>query len=342
MNHTRSLLKNGNPALWLACALVFCASRHTASAQAAGVPIESDEILVEDAPLVAKATALREAGKLMDVRQVAAALKSPKPTPLVLPAPSAQRMEPRAIAELGRKALVRIGWFYLEKGTKEWHVNLADGYAITADGAVATCHHCIAPEEQEMTEGFLIASDASGNVLPVTAVLAQDQEMDAAILRVEGGKFTPLPLNDQTAPGEAVYVFSDPMCAVGYFTSGMLNRFFWLDGKASTNVASIEGARNLRIHVSADWAPGSSGAALMDACGNSIGHVSVIDPLVSDDPLPPEEKSEKTDKKSPKSPLPPATGNSVLMILHEAVSARGVRMLAESMAAGTPAPVEAK
>jgi hypothetical protein len=335
-------MKNQRTALWLACALVFNMSRIPAAAQAAGVPIETDEVLIEDAPLVAKALVLKEAGKLLGIKQVEAALKSPTPAALLLPAPSTQRLEPRALANLGRRALVRIGWFYLEKGTKEWHVNLADGYAVTADGAVATCHHCVAPEEQEMKDGFLIASDASGNILPVTAILAQDKEMDAAILRVQGGDFTPLPLNDQTAPGDTVYVFSDPMCVVGYFTSGILNRFFWLDGKRSTNAASIEGARNLRIHVSADWAPGSSGAALMDTCGNAIGHVSVIDPLVSDDPLPPVEKAVKPGKKSPKAPPPPPADNSVLITLHEAVSAKGVRMLAESMNTAAAVPVDAK
>ena len=298
-------------------------------AQAPGVPVERDETLTDDAPLVAKAAALRDSGKLLSSKQIAAALKSPKPEPLALPEPSAERLEPRALAERGRKALVRIGWFYLEKRSKQWHVNLADGYSISADGAAATCHHCVAPEEQEMSEGYLIASDASGNVFPVTAVLAQDKEMDAAIVRVEGGEFAPLALNDQTAPGDTVYVFSDPMSAVGYFTSGILNRFFWLDGRKSTDPSAIEGARNLRIHVSADWAPGSSGAAVLDVCGNAVGHVSAIDPLVSDDPLP-EEKPGKQGKKSKKK-SPPLTDHSALIVLHEAVPARSVRMLAKSM-----------
>ncbi len=191
-------MKIRTSALSLSLALGFCITPNPAKAQALGVPIENDEILTEDAPLVAKAMALKQAGKLLNMKQVEAALKSPSPVPLVLPTPYTRRLEPRAIAELGRKALVRVGWFYLEKETKEWHVNLADGYAITTDGAVATCHHCVAPEEQEMAEGFLIATDASGNVLPVTAVLAQDQEMDAAIIRVQGGEFAALPLNDQT------------------------------------------------------------------------------------------------------------------------------------------------
>jgi len=333
-------MKLWNPACRIAAlafvgAAIFALHPNRMFAQAPGVPIERDEILTDDAQLVAKAAALKDSGKLLSSKQITAALKSPSPAPLVLPARSAERLEPRALAERGRRALVRIGWLYLEKRSKEWHVNLADGYAISADGAMATCQHCVAPEEQEMREGYLIASDASGNVFPVTAVLAQDKEMDAAIVRVEGGNFTPLALNDQTAPGDTVYVFSDPMSAVGYFTSGILNRFFWLDGRKSTDASAIEGARNLRIHVSADWAPGSSGAAVLDACGNAVGHVSVIDPLVSDDPLSPEEKPGKPGKKSKKK-SPPPTDHSTLIILHEAVSARSVKMLAEAMGAALP------
>ena len=305
-------------------------------AQAPGVPVERDEILTDDAPLVAKAAALKGVGKLLSNKQIAAALESPSPAPLVLPAPSVERLEPRALAERGRKALVRIGWYYLGKRSKKWHVNLADGYAISADGAAATCRHCVAPEEQEMREGYLIAADASGNVFPVTAVLSQDKEMDAAIVRVEGGNFTPLALNDQTAPGDTVYVFSDPMSAVGYFTSGILNRFFWLDGSKSLDAGSLEGARNLRIHVSADWAPGSSGAAVLDVCGNAVGHVSVIDPLVSDDPLSPVDKPGNQGKNAKKKSAPPAD-RSTLIILHEAVAARGVRLLARQMAEPLPA-----
>ena len=314
-------------AFFLVGAAIFALLPNRIFAQASGVPIECDEILADDALLVAKASVLKDAGKLLSNKQITALLKSPKPAPLVLPAPSVDRLEPRALAERGRKALVRIGWFYLEKRSRKWHVNLSDGYAISADGAVATCQHCIAPEEQEMREGFLIAADASGNVFPVAAVLAQDKEMDAAIIRVEGGNFTPLALNDQTAPGDTVYVFSDPMSAVGYFTSGILNRFFWLDGKKSMDAAVIEGA-------------GSSGAAVLDVCGNAVGHVSVIDPLVSDDPLP-EEKSGNPGKNTKKKP-PPPTDHSVLIILHEAVSARSVRMLAESMNGTLPAAPAAK
>jgi S1-C subfamily serine protease len=314
----------------LACA-ILCATLPV-HGQAPGVPIENDDIFIEDAPLVAQAEALKKAGELLSVHQIKVAMKSPSPAALTLPAPSAQRLEPRAIADTARKALIRIGWYYREKDTKEWHVNLAAGYAITVDGAVATCYHCIDPAEAEVKDGFLIAADAAGHILPVTAILACDEEMDAAIVRVRGSPFTPLPLNDQTAPGDAAYVFSDPMGVTGYFTAGIVNRFFWSGETGSADATTLAGARNLRIHASTDWAPGSSGAALLDACGNAIGHVCAIDPLTMDDSSVPE-KSRQPDKKSPKAAPPPTSDKTVMLTLHEAIPARGVKLLAESMTA---------
>lgn len=322
------------PLLSISCGLLLALNPPQAAGQAPGVTIERDEVLLDDAPLVTQASALRKLGKLMDAQRVSAELESPRPAPISLPAPSPVRIEPRALAAKGRAALVRVGWYYREKHSKQWHVNLADGYAIADGGVVATCHHCVAPEEQEMKDGFLIASDADGTVFPVTAILAADKALDAAIIRIEGGKFPPLPLNTETAPGDPVFVFSDPMGTIGYFTSGMLNRFFWLDGTHSTNPANLEGQRNLRIHVSCDWAPGSSGAALLDACGNAIGHVSVIDPVIDDDPPPAQLPAAKNAGKSP----PPPADHSVLMILHETVPARGVKMLADAMKAAADQP----
>lgn len=43
-----------------------------------GVLIENDDIFIEDAPLVAKANVLKQAGKLLSIKQVKSALKSPR------------------------------------------------------------------------------------------------------------------------------------------------------------------------------------------------------------------------------------------------------------------------
>lgn len=47
----------------------------------------------------------------------------------------------------------------------------------------------------------------------------------------------------------------------------MVNRFY---------VRGKKGDESSRMEVSTDWAPGSSGAAVVDQCGNAIGHVSEI------------------------------------------------------------------
>jgi len=291
-------------------------------AQAPGVPIENNHLSMKDPALIAKAQALRDAGKLLGKDQVIAAMKALPSVEVALPAANTRQLEPREIAVRGRRALLRIGWFYICPRCDKLHVNLSGGYAISADGAVATCWHVVAPERQDMRDGQLIASDADGNVMPVTAVLGFDKELDTAILRVPAGRLTPLPLNDLSEVGDAAFVFSDPLEYAGYFSSGIINRFYWSDGKPRRAVDTLAAARRLRVNVSTDWAPGSSGAAVMDACGNAIGHVAVIKALSNDKPSRP--------TASPGGQKDPPRSKETMIVLHEAVPARGGKLLLEA------------
>ena len=76
-------------------------------------------------------------------------------------------------------------------------------------------------------------------MLPVTAVLAKSKSMDAAILRVSGGRFTPLPLNDEVAPGDAAFCLSDPSGRSGYLSVGIVNRFYWLPAATASQARSM-------------------------------------------------------------------------------------------------------
>ena len=312
-----------------------------ARAQAPGEPIERSGAPSEDLSLVAKAKALREAGRLLDKARVTAQLAAPHPARLELPAPQTRLLPPREIAARARQACLRVGWYEYCKECKDWHLNLAGGYAITSDGAVATCFHCVEPPA-EMGEGNLVAVDAGGTVLPVTAVLAACRRLDTALLRVEGGAFAPLPLNPDAGAGDPAYVFSDPLDTRGYFSAGIVNRFYWLEDRKA-NLATLAGVQRLRFNVSTEWAPGSSGSAVLDACGNAIGHVAVIAPLhETEDDREPAARGD-TGATAPEKPGTPPLRDP-LITLHEAVPARGVRMLAKTMdhaAAAKPAAAAA-
>lgn len=343
-------------------------------AQAPGVPIESNAPLLKNEPLLQKAKVLREAGKLtLNIAKVKEQLASPVGASVSLPAASTKALSGREVAERARGGYLRIGWYYLCPRCDHWHLNLAGGYAVAQDAA-ATCHHCVVPGN-DMREGYLIAVDPQGEVLPVTAVLAGSKTLDAAVVRIEGGKYTPLAFNDNVAPGDAAYCFSEPLGQHGYFSHGIVNRFYWkTDAGAKAQAGSFEQWKHLRVNVSTDWAPGSSGSAVLDQQGNVIGHVSTISPMAEGgrataatigadgaavlekvpvekpkaaEPKPIEKKPEekKPEEKKPDAPKPEAPrtrtdrfGGATLITLHEAVPARGiVSMLAAKPAAGVPA-----
>ncbi len=325
-----------------ALALILATSPAQLHAQDSGVAIEPLQLPLADGAVLAKAKALKDGGKLLSREQVQAGMMSPKPETLKLLPVSTRAMKPREIASRARRALVRVGWFFLCPRCNHWHLKVAGGYAITADGAVTTCRHCIAGEDVQMREGYLLALDANDDVLPVSAVLAQDPVMDVAILRVAGGKLAPLALNDRVAPGDTAYLYSDPMGVAGYFSAGMVNRFFWRTPGRHASPTTLAGARDFRMHVSTDWAPGSSGAPVLDACGNVVGHVAVISSFqrntappepVKGKPAPTDPNNAKDDGHAQAPVAPPSGGGATMMTLHEAVPARAVRLLAESLAA---------
>jgi hypothetical protein len=312
-------------------------------AQASGVPIEDPRSLMQNPSLLEKAKALRDAGKLLDVEKVKTLLAAPVPSPIELPVANTKPLRGREIAERARRAYFRLGWYYLCPRCGHWHFSFANAYAISADGAIASCHHVVAPT-RETREGYLVALDPAGEILAVTTVLAKSQTLDAAIVRVEGGTFTPLPLNDNVAPGDPVFCLSDPLDERGYFSEGIVNRFYWKRAPKG-DLESLDALKNLRVNVSTDWAPGSSGAAVLDQCGNAIGHVSTISPLSegAHQPAPAPEAENESEKAKPAQARNDRFNGATLITLHEAVPARGLLALAKTInveAAKVTAPSE--
>lgn len=314
-------------------------------AQAADVPIRAQTqqgLKAEERAIGKQIAALITAQKLPTSATVEAWCKAPTPHPLTLPPVHTKELEPAALATLAHSAQVRIGWSFLCTHCDQWHTAMMGcGYAITADGAVATCAHALQRPPMEVRDARLIAVTADGVVHPVTAVLACDEAMDAAIVTIDA-TLTPLPLATEVRPGDRAYCWSRPLEQRDFFGTGMVNRFY-LD----RDVADEHGRDSLpflaavRMDVDMPWAPGSSGAALLDRCGNAIGHVSEIRTLNNGLPAPgmpgamsaAEGQKRRDGEEQEEEQEQPATlgdleARNTMITLHVAVPVRGVQFLA--------------
>lgn len=248
----------------VAWALVY--SLQLGYAQAPGVVIVSNTNQAEKSS-IKKVEKLAAEGRLLSKEQVEEQLESGHRCQLALPKPSATELTPREIWKQANRAYVRVGWQFLCGKCDNWHWNMSGGYYITSDGVVATCYHVVEPNPAHH-EGFLIVATEDGMIYPVEAILAADKTIDVCILKVAVPKaVTALPLNTNVYPGDSNWCYSYPSKHPGYFSQGIVNRFF--DSKEKKY-------RGTRMEVSTDWSPGSSGAALLDVYGNAIGHVSTI------------------------------------------------------------------
>jgi S1-C subfamily serine protease len=277
--------------------------------EAQGIPVyRADEEVSEDALLRKRAEELYSRGLSLPI-SIAKEQLSRCSCQLSLPQPHDRPMEGRALWSAARKSFVRVGYYYHCKGCKRWRLDLSCGFFLTEDGAVATAYHVLV-QNKAMGKGCLIVIDDEGIVYPVAEIAAANKTSDVCILRVKTTENTsPLPLNEDARPGDRVFCFSDPMGERSYFSAGMVNRLAELPKQENG------GAPPLMLDVSTDWAPGSSGAAVIDECGNAIGLVSMILAL-QDDEKGLYSKGEHS--------------SATWMVVHEAVSARELKALIRS------------
>lgn len=223
-----------------------------------------------ESKLVTQAVQLAGEDKLPSAQNLKDWLQNPSGAAPSLPAISTTNLSPREIAKRAAAAYLRVGWVYQCSKCSRWHTNLAGGYAIAPD-VIATAHHVLSPpEKMKPGSGHPIAVKGEDEVLIIQAVVAADADADVALLRVNASSLVPLPLNPDIEVGDPVYCLSEPNGERPYFSAGIVNRF----GRETSAKSRTPQAR--RINVSTDWAPGSSGAAILDTHGNAIGHVSSI------------------------------------------------------------------
>ncbi len=245
---------------------------------------------------------LGKEGKLMSADVFTARMAKPVPEKVSMKPTATAPLTGRQIAKLAEQAHVRAGWVYECSRCSNWHRALAGGYAIAAD-TIVTAHHVMdAPARMKPGKGYPIIVIGDDRIVGVTSVLAADKEADAIVIRVVGAGLTSLALSRDVQPGDRAFCWSDPLGRVGYFAAGIVNRVLPAQGRAG------------RLNVSTDWAQGSSGAAVLDECGNVIGHVSKIEALLN-----------------PSAQRPDGDERGTVLTVREAVSAAAVLDLIEPM-----------
>jgi hypothetical protein len=270
------------------------------SAQAPGVIVHEDSAY--KARILKAARALHEKGSLVPMETLQPQLTRSR-CDVRFGAPKTRILRAEEVYDQARNATLSIGKFYRCMKCDKWHTQLAGGYAVTVDGVAATCFHVLESDE-EMRDAALIAADAEGNVYPVLEVLAANRGADVVLLRTAASGCRPLALNEGVRPGDRAFCLSNPKELQGFFSLGHVSRFY----RHHTGPKQSGGA--VFLHVTTDWAAGSSGAAVLDEYGNAIGHVASTRTLLWRDEKP--------------------QAGSVQMTLKQAASAAEVRALGKN------------
>jgi serine protease Do len=242
---------------------------------------------------------LLAAGKLVSTDTLREKIET-RGRPLKLAAPGHQKLDPPDLCDRLRESTVAVGSYYKCPDCDDWHFSASTGFVVGENGIICTCCHVVLGEDDKVKECYLVAADAAGHVYPVRSVVAADPESDTCFLRIDATGLKPLPLRSEVRTGERVYCLSHPGGYYFMFTQGMVARLNrkcneMLDEHGQTN--GVLSRPILFLNVTAEFAPGSSGAPIVDEAGNVVAQVASI----TDAGLPPE----NADTNAPPSPSVP-------------------------------------
>ncbi len=198
---------------------------------------------------------------------------------LSLAAVSHEKLEAPDLCDRLRESTLAIGSLYRCPECGGWHFSGSSGFVINENGVICTCCHVLVEEDEQIKDSYLIAADSAGHVFPVKSVLAADTDADCCLLKIEANGLKPLPLRTGARAGESVYCLSHPGGYFFMFTQGIiarLNRRTGSDHAEHGRDSGVAGRPVMLLNITAEFAPGSSGAPVVDASGNVVGQVTSI------------------------------------------------------------------
>ena len=248
----------------------------------AGAVAETPRFVIDDEEYVGKVTEasarLLEDGKLKSLASLRSQVRAGG-FPLKLMPLSREKLAAPDLCDRLRQSTLAVGSYYKCPDCGEWHFNGSAGFAVGEGGIICTCCHVVTAEDEGVKESYLIAADEAGRVFPVQSVLAADTESDSCLVKIDAPGLKPLPLRPGVRAGERVYCLSHPGGYFFMFTQGMvarvnLKRNEVLDEHGHTNGMLTRPI--LFLNVTAEFAPGSSGAPAADEAGNVVAQVASI------------------------------------------------------------------
>jgi hypothetical protein len=249
---------------------------------ASGALAETPRFVIDDEVYVEKVTdasaQLLRDGKLKSLDSLRSQVRAEgfpvKPTSLYR-----QKLDVPDLCDRLRQSTLAVGSYFKCPDCGEWHFNGSAGFVVGEGGIVCTCYHVVQAEDEGVKESYLIAADAAGHVFPVQSVLAADTESDTCFVKINASGLKPLPLRTGVRAGERVYCLSHPGGYYFMFTQGMVARL----NRKRNEVLDEHGHTNglltrpiLFLNVTTEFAPGSSGAPIVDDAGNVVAQVASI------------------------------------------------------------------
>jgi len=165
-----------------------------------------------------------------------------------------------------KHSVLGVGEVFTCNKCPEHHLITASAFVISEDGICVTNYHVFDMEADFKADilGIGIINYA-GKVFKVKEILAASKENDVAIFRIDtkGKLMSALRIGQEQGAGEAINLISHPAHRFYTYTQGHIDRKYIKPGSTK-----------IRQSISAEFAKGSSGAPIMDNCGNVVGVVA--------------------------------------------------------------------
>ncbi len=270
-------------------ALAWSADGPAATKGTAPMPLEKAKAKDQQPPLVARAPV---AGEPFDDREVELYVElegrkllaggrikklsfERRSCALQLPEPAGEKLAWPEVAARAEAATLVLGEFYREGKSKDVQFSVAAGaFVIGENGVCATSQHVA---KDRGSRGF-VAMLRDGRVFPVREVLAVDPLNDVMLFQLDlpaDVKLPTLALAPAPAPvGSPIAVMSHPDDRFFMLTTGMVARH---------TVWRVAAGDEAFMSITADFAKGSSGCAVLDERGAVVGIVNNTESIYYDD-----------------------------------------------------------